>query len=233
MKNKLIIILLFASAMALLESAVVVYLRELYFPAGFAFPIPTIEGTIASIEFWREVATLIMLFAVGWLAGHNFMSRLGWFLVAFGIWDIFYYIFLFLFLGWPTSLWEWDILFLVPFPWVGPVICPVLISIVMIIWGAFCASKIKSLYLFKWQTLLLLVGSGVCIFSFCEEYLGFLYNNDLLDHFITLVPGSAVYNHSPEYLPTHFSWLLFASGFTLILTAVSTHIFHHTKKSNL
>jgi hypothetical protein len=38
-------------------------------------------------------------------------------------------------LNWPASLYDWDILFLIPLPWIGPVIAPVLISLVMIATG--------------------------------------------------------------------------------------------------
>jgi hypothetical protein len=55
--------------------------------------------------------------------------------VAFGVWDIFYYVFLRIMCGWPQSLLDWDILFLLPLPWWGPVIAPVLIALLMVAWG--------------------------------------------------------------------------------------------------
>jgi len=33
------------------------------------------------------------------------------------------------------SLLDWDILFLLPLPWWGPVLAPVLIALLMIVWG--------------------------------------------------------------------------------------------------
>jgi hypothetical protein len=76
-----------------------------------------------------------MLLAVGLLAGRTWRSRLGYAAVAFGIWDIFYYVFLKVICGWPHSLLDWDVLFLLPLPWWGPVLAPVLIALFMIAWG--------------------------------------------------------------------------------------------------
>jgi hypothetical protein len=89
----------------------------------------------------REAATLIMLLAVGILAGRSWRDRLGYTAIAFGIWDIFYYAFLKVLCGWPHSLFDWDILFLLPLPWWGPVLAPVLISVVMILWGTLVSSE--------------------------------------------------------------------------------------------
>jgi hypothetical protein len=131
-------------AMAWVESAVVFYLRSMihriepYQPN----PLPVIGG-FAAVELPREFATLVMLFAVGWLAGRTWRARLGYAAIAFGVWDIFYYVFLKIMCGWPHSLLDWDVLFLLPLPWWGPVLAPVLISLLMISWGTF-ASQIES-----------------------------------------------------------------------------------------
>ena len=83
----------------------------------------------------REMATMVMLLTVGILAGRTWRSRLGYSAIAFGAWDIFYYVFLKAMCGWPHSVFDWDILFLIPLPWWGPVIAPVSIAILMILWG--------------------------------------------------------------------------------------------------
>ena len=91
--------------MAFLESAVVVYLqRALGIDAGALFPLrdPAISGDLALIEAGREAATLVMLAAVGWLAGRSGLERLAWTAVAFGTWDILYYAWLWVFIGWPV-----------------------------------------------------------------------------------------------------------------------------------
>jgi hypothetical protein len=134
----------FAMAMAWVEAAVVFYLRSMmnrlepYQPE----PLPVIGG-FASVELPRELATLVMLFAVGWLAGRTWRTRLGYTAIAFGVWDIFYYVFLKIICGWPHSLLDWDVLFLLPLPWWGPVLAPVLVSLLLILWGTL-ASRSES-----------------------------------------------------------------------------------------
>ena len=54
MKRVFIWISLFAIGMAFLESAVVVYLRALYYPEGFVFPLKTMDSTLALTELLRE-----------------------------------------------------------------------------------------------------------------------------------------------------------------------------------
>ena len=124
---------LFGVAFGLLEAAVVVYLRELYYPDGFRFPITIIPDHIALVEIAREAMTLLMLFAVGLVAGRDRTDRFFVFAFLFGVWDIVYYIGLWLFLGWPTSLLTWDVLFLIPVPWLGPVIYPVIVAVLLVV----------------------------------------------------------------------------------------------------
>lgn len=140
--NPWIIIILFSIAFAWVESAVVVYLREIYFDGDFKFPLVVfwVEGKhiidpMIRIEFGREIATLIMLATAGCLAGKNGLQKFCYFMVSFGIWDIFYYIWLYVMVGWPESLMTWDLLFFVPLPWVGPVITPLIIALTMIVAG--------------------------------------------------------------------------------------------------
>ncbi len=87
------------------------------------------------VEVLREFATLFMLTAVAYLAGKKFWERFAYFMISFGIWDIFYYVWLKVLLDWPSSLFEWDVLFLIPLPWIGPVIAPVSIAVLMIVFG--------------------------------------------------------------------------------------------------
>lgn len=136
-RKTLTAVIAFSIAMAFLEAAVVIYLRELYYPEGFCFPLKMIPLKILVIEMVREAATIIMLAAAGWLSAKSFLGRFAGFMIAFGVWDIFYYVFLKLTLDWPVSLLDWDLLFLIPLPWVGPVIAPVLVSICLIIAGIF------------------------------------------------------------------------------------------------
>jgi hypothetical protein len=111
---------LFSIAMGYMESAIVVYLRKIYYPDGFQFPLTPIEVHIRLTEILREAATLIMLITIGIVAGKTKLQRFSFFIFCFGIWDIFYYVFLKMLLGWPATIFDWDILFLIPVPWVGP-----------------------------------------------------------------------------------------------------------------
>jgi hypothetical protein len=129
-------VVIYAIAMALLEAAVVAYLRTLIgrIDPYQASPLP-VPQHLMRIELAREVATLAMLGAVAWLAGRERRTRLGYFLVAFGVWDVFYYAFLVPMTGWPRSPFDWDVLFLIPLPWWGPVLAPVSIAALMIAGG--------------------------------------------------------------------------------------------------
>jgi hypothetical protein len=131
-----LIVVLFAVAMAWFEAATVYYLRVM---VGRVDPYQTnplpMDGIVGPVELAREAATLVMLAAIGALAGRNARTRLGYAAIAFGVWDVFYYVFLKLISGWPASLLDWDILFLLPLPWWGPVLAPVCIALLMIAWG--------------------------------------------------------------------------------------------------
>jgi hypothetical protein len=122
----------FGVAFGFLEAAVVVYLRALYYPEGFAFPVVIIADHIAAVELVREFATIMMLAAVAMAVGRDGMDRFFVFAFLFGVWDIVYYIGLWVFLAWPPSLLTWDVLFLIPVPWLGPVIYPVVVSVFLI-----------------------------------------------------------------------------------------------------
>ncbi len=128
----LAVLVVFSVAMAYMEAAIVVYLRQLYYPDGFAFPLVVIEGKFLLIEIGRELSTLVFLGAIGWFAGRRLAERFAMFCLAFALWDIFYYVWLKIMLGWPESLLTWDILFLIPLPWIGPVLSPVLVSLALI-----------------------------------------------------------------------------------------------------
>ena len=125
----------YAVAMAYVEAAVVAYLRALYYPHGFAFPLVLMPAGLAAIEIGREAATLVMLLGVAVMAGVERWERFLAFCVGFGVWDLFYYVWLWLLLGWPPSLLTWDVLFLIPVPWIGPVLAPALVSVLLVAAG--------------------------------------------------------------------------------------------------
>ncbi len=124
---------IFGFAMAYLESAVVVYLRKIYYPQGFYFPLKIISPSIAVVEVGREFSTLLMLVFVALMHKGNFKERFSLFAFSFAVWDLFYYFWLKVLLNWPTGFGDWDILFLIPLPWIAPWIAPAMISIALII----------------------------------------------------------------------------------------------------
>jgi hypothetical protein len=84
------------------------------------------------LELAREACTIVMLTTFGIAAGRTRVGQFAYFLIGFGVWDIFYYVWLKMILNWPDSLLTWDILFLIPVPWIGPVLAPVSVACTMI-----------------------------------------------------------------------------------------------------
>jgi hypothetical protein len=144
--KKLLIGAIFAFAMSYLEATVVVYLRELYYPDGFQFPLIPLPNFILYTEIGREFATIIMLWAVAYLTATNARTTFAYFCLNFGIWDIGYYLWLKIFLNWPATLLDWDVLFLIPLPWIGPILAPIIVSIALI-FAALCILKYNNLQL--------------------------------------------------------------------------------------
>ena len=147
LRRTAIAVIAFSIAMGYVESAVVVDLRwALGLPLWPTFPLTEATGPserLALIEIGREAATLVMLVGVGVIAGRRGWEWLAWTAVAFGVWDIAYYGWLWVFMGWPTSLFDWDLLFLIPVPWIGPVIAPVLVSAALIVFGLLGAARYR------------------------------------------------------------------------------------------
>ena len=133
--QKLLWLTLFGVGFAMVEAAVVIYLRQLLHVEGSNITLSGIPRGIFTVEIVREFTTLVMLISVGVLAGSRPMGRFGSFIIAFGVWDIFYYVFLSMFHGWPRSFLDWDLLFLIPVPWMAPVLAPVLVSCGLIFSG--------------------------------------------------------------------------------------------------
>jgi hypothetical protein len=216
--------ILFSIAMGFMESAVVIYLREIYYKTGFQFPLVPIDPKIARVEFLRELATIIMLVGIGYTAGKNILQRFAYFSLSFAIWDIFYYVFLYVFLGWPYSLNTWDILFLIPFPWVGPVWAPCLISLLMIVGSIFAIQQIDKNIEFKINKptwILLISGALLCIVSFMWDYLTITP----VDKLWNISTEQSLFNEISTYVPQTFNYSLFSIGFLIMLIPVCYTIY--------
>jgi hypothetical protein len=169
---RLILVCLFGLCMAYFEAAVVVYLRELYYPEGFSLPLKVIDRHVLHVELGREAASLLMILSAAALAGRRFWERFGYFLIIFGVWDIFYYVWLAVTLRWPASLLEWDVLFLIPRPWLGPVLAPVLVALLMIVFGITITHLCYRGRVFRptlISVILFMVGTGAILYSFMHD----------------------------------------------------------------
>jgi hypothetical protein len=203
------LVVVFAIGMAWVESASVYYLRlqvdriEPY----QANPLP-MHGVLGQVELVREAATLVMLATLGLLAGRSITAGLSYAAIAFGVWDIFYYLFLRLMTGWPRSLLDWDILFLIPVPWWGPVLAPVSIAALMIVAGTLAsrdnydhAPSPLARTLWRLQCL----GTALALYVFMADSLRALSRG--LD--------------MTAMLPTVFNWALFWLAWALMAAAVA------------
>jgi hypothetical protein len=201
MRRTLLILSAFAVAFAFVESAVVAYLRFLYYPDGFTFPLAPMPPDRYAIEVVREAATLVMLWAAAALAGKDRQERFLFFSITFGIWDIFYYHWLRVMLGWPASLLDWDVLFLIPVPWFGPVLAPVAVS-VGLIGGSLVLLRLRqrgAQLSFPWYSwMVAILGGAIVLWTFIHDW------------------RAAIENRGPAPYP----WAAFCAGMTLGLVAL-------------
>ena len=203
--RKVFWIIIFSISMALVEAGVVIYLRSLYYPDGFAFPLEIITKRHSIVEIGREAATIFMLISVAALSGKRFWEKFAYFLICFGFWDIFYYIWLKIAIGWPSSLLDWDILFLIPLPWIGPVIAPVTIAIMMILAGLLITFLYKRGYDFQPSSLawvLTIIGTLIILYSFMRDTGAGLHQHMPLPYiYEALIAGEILY-----LLALFFAW---------------------------
>jgi hypothetical protein len=154
-RTNLIFLVVFGVAFGFVEAAVVYYLRTLiHFDGNYALPQYRVllnlgfitfvspvhslllSHRISDVEVTRESATIVMLACVAFVAAHRWRQRLGAFLVCFGCWDLAYYLFLRIIDDWPKSFLTRDVFFLIPVTWIGPVITPIVLSIVIVVVGS-------------------------------------------------------------------------------------------------
>ena len=152
------------------------------------------------IEIIREFATLVMMVSLAVLLSKKFWEGFGYFVIIFGLWDIFFYLWLKLAINWPDSLFTPDILFLIPIPWIAPVLAPVIVSLVMIMIGTDIillfnkGFEVKPV-LYHW--IIVLAGSALILYSFM---------NDINAGF-------------HEKYPQPYNWFLFSAGIVLFVIA--------------
>jgi hypothetical protein len=211
---------IFAIAMAWVEAACVFYIRSFVdrIEPYQANPLP-IDGPLGNVELWREAATLVMLATVGLLAGRTWRRRVGYAALAFGVWDVCYYVFLRAMTGWPRTPLDWDVLFLLPLPWWGPVLAPVSIALLMIVWGTVATQSRDGMTEPGWAWALASAGIVLALSIF------------MIDAWQALPHGrDAVL----QVLPTRFNWQLFSMSLVLMASpAIHRLTFLLTKKAAL
>jgi hypothetical protein len=199
-----LIVVVFGIAFGYIEAAVVVYLRQIFHPNGFTFPmtvfgIDAISRRILLTEIGREVATAVLIFTGAWLFGHNRQQRVAYFMIIFAVWDIFYYVWLKVLLDWPASLMDWDILFLIPVTWASPILYPVLISLTLIAFAVvilYYNSLGRSVKATLPDWLALSTAGFIVVLSFC-------------------LPGLHI---TEQGYASYFYWSLFATGYLFGIT---------------
>jgi len=200
MPKRFCIVAIFSIAFAYIEAAVVVYIRAIFYPAGFTFPLAEFGADVRWQRFLlteagREAATIVLILTSAWLFGRDRRRRLAYFLTIFAIWDIFYYIWLKVLIDWPSSIMDWDILFLIPLPWASPVLAPVLVSMIMLFFAVMILYRPAALRVNKTDWLGFILAAFVVVLSFC-------------------IAGMHI--TEPDF-QTHFYWPLFALGCILAL----------------
>ena len=198
------IIVSFSIAFGYFEAAVVVYLRTIFYPADFTFPLTNFGITplwkqLLLTEVGREAATLVIIFTGAWLFGQNLRQRFAYFLTIFAVWDIFYYVWLKVLLNWPASIMDWDILFLIPTAWAGPVLAPVIISLTLLLFAViilYRSSRARALKVTLMDWIAFSLAGLVVVISFCI---------------------AGLHITEPDF-QSHFYWPLFAAG---LLSAIA------------
>jgi hypothetical protein len=217
-------LVLFGISFGYVEAAVVVYLRNIYDPIrrevrpdrppGELFPLinpgqlqraAPEKSSLLGVEVVREAATMVMLAAAALVATGGRSSWLAAFALAFGTWDLFFYVFLKMLIDWPASLLTWDILFLIPVPWAAPVLAPCIVAISIIGAGLLALRERVRMRAFDWFGVTF--GCLLILASFMWD-------------FRNLLAGG---------LPHAFVWPLFGAGELLGLGA----FLHAYRKSNV
>lgn len=197
----------YAMAMALVEAAIVVHLRHLYYPENprALFPLILLNADDLARELARESATVVMILAVAMLAARDGVRRFAAFVFVFGLWDLFYYFWLKVYLDWPAQWLEWDILFLIPWPWLGPWLAPVLIALLFTFWGGWALATPRAVRLHRADALLFVAGALLALAAF------------LAPSWPLLSGGAAAFH---GWLPGTFAWPLYAAGFAGMAVAL-------------
>jgi hypothetical protein len=110
--------------------------------------------------------------------------------------------------GWPTSLLDWDILFLIPLPWWGPVLAPICVALLMIVGGTLVCQRVSRGSTAGTATRWLLTGAGIALALYVF----------MRDAIRVLPDGSDAVR---MVLPRAFDWTLFVVALALMAAPVA------------
>ena len=204
----------FAIAMALLEAIVVIYLRKLHNPENIQqiFAIRFYTDLDFAVEVFREGATVLMLFTISLIAIHKPpMKVFGCFVFLFGLWDIFFYAWLKIIIAWPKGWLDWDILFLIPWAWFGPWLCPALIALLFAVWGGYVLLTHRDLKLRALPVIIFIIGALIGLAVFLLPSLSVVLKKG--------IQGLRDYN------PTEFPWWAFITAYILMAVSMAWSLF--------
>jgi hypothetical protein len=198
----------------------VVYLRALYFPGGFGFPLRFIPEQMLRTEILRELATIVMLIALAAIAARTFVLRFAVFLFTFGVWDVFYYVFLKVLLDWPQSFFTWDVLFLLPLTWLAPILAPLVCALTMIGLAVLLIvlhRQYDKIRIGRMSWLFMASGAGMIFCTFIGDYAGIVIKGGFVTDLAGMASNTAFQKAVASFVPAHYDWWLFSAGEALVL----------------
>jgi hypothetical protein len=216
--KRFLLVSAYAIAMAYLEAAVVVYLRAALNITDIT-AIDVSLGPYGLVEIGREAATMVMLVTVGWMAGRHAKERWAYGLFTFGVWDVFYYFWLKLLIDWPSSLLGWDLLFLIPLPWWGPVLAPALIAALICVAAVLAAVWMEQGQRLGFTPVRLVTAFGGGLLALC------VFMSDAIQ---ALLAGPVDWD---ALRPTPFKWPLFLVALALMAVPTLLAVWPNTKKA--
>ena len=123
----------------------------------------------------------------------------------FGVWDLFYYLWLKVLIGWPRTWLEWDVLFLIPAVWLGPWICPAAIALLFVVWGSLTLLSDRDIAFTFPGMPLFVMGAALGLLTFMQP---------------ALAHGSESLS---SYEPGAFWWWLFVPSYLLMAAGFAFH----------
>jgi hypothetical protein len=137
-----------------------------------------------------------------------------------------------LFLNWPPSVFTWDVLFLIPVVWVGPVLAPVICSCTMILLATgilFREIKGHPIRIIPWEWFLCFTGAFAIFITFIWDYSKIILEGGFLSRYWTLANNEHFLRIISHYKPDTYHWGLFLLGEGLIVLSFMLALYRTRK----